>query len=531
MDARTRTERWLLLDGTEDDPFGLLDAFLAEHGFGVWNEPFVPAADGLVADLHIGYRLAASLPGVTVPQPPDPCPLPALACHVRPAEGDRRGVPGRFAVGPFDRTWTEAEHRRAVCAVREAIARGDVYQANVVQHLQAPFSGDPAAVAGALSALGAEHQAAMHGDGWSIVSATPELFLRRRGDVVETMPIKGTRPAASTERIADSPKDRAEHVMIVDLERNDLARVCVPHSVHVPEYLVERPMAGVRHLVSRVQGRLSLAVGLAELLRATFPGGSVTGAPKVSAVNHIARLEPVGRGASMGALGRVYPKADWAPRVFRAKTTFESIARDLVEGYFHGVSRLPDRQRDQLFSDGFQRDLQGYRAIDVMRAHAKEAPTDDPLSLIQYLDFKTWLPGDILTKVDRASMAHSLEVRVPLLDHEFCEYAATLPPSLKLRGGEGKYILKKALEPHLPHDIMYRSKKGFSIPLAAWLRGPLRDAVKEAVLGKRLEETGIFNRRYLEQLVSQHHAGSADHSVALWSLMMFDAFLRVSAGA
>src|SRR4029078_1210990 len=150
----------------------------------------------------------------------------------------------------------------------------------------------------------------MHGDGWSIVSATPELFLRRRGDVVETMPIKGTRPANAPKRIADNPKDRAKHVMIGDLDRNDLARVCVPHSVHVPEYLVERPMAGVRHLVSRVQGRLSLAVGLAELLRATFPGGSVTGAPKVSAINHIARLEPVGRGASMGALGGVYPNGD-----------------------------------------------------------------------------------------------------------------------------------------------------------------------------------------------------------------------------
>jgi asparagine synthase (glutamine-hydrolysing) len=128
-------------------------------------------------------------------------------------------------------------------------------------------------------------------------------------------------------------------------------------------------------------------------------------------------------------------------------------------------------------------------------------------------------------------MAHSLEVRVPLLDHEFCEYAATLPPSLKLRGGEGKYILKKSLEPHLPHDIMYRAKKGFSIPLAAWLRGPLREAVREAVLGARLVDTGIFNRRYLEKLVAEHHAGTADHSVALWSLMMFDAFLRVSAGA
>ena len=143
-----------------------------------------------------------------------------------------------------------------------------------------------------------------------MASATPELFLRRRGDVVETMPIKGTRPAGDPERIADNPKDRAEHVMIVDLERNDLGRVCVPHSVHVPDFLIERPMAGVRHLVSRVQGRLALGVGLAELLRATFPGGSVTGAPKVSAINHIARLEPVGRGASMGALGRVYPNGD-----------------------------------------------------------------------------------------------------------------------------------------------------------------------------------------------------------------------------
>ncbi|WP_296951522.1 XrtA/PEP-CTERM system amidotransferase [uncultured Massilia sp.] len=229
-----------------------------------------------------------------------------------------------------------------------------------------------------------------------------------------------------------------------------------------------------------------------------------------------------------GTLGSLYPKADWAPRMFRAKTTFEALARDLVEGYFHGVSRLPDRQREQLFSESFRSRLQGYRAIEVMRGHAAQAPTDDPLALIQYLDFKTWLPGDILTKVDRASMAHSLEVRVPLLDHTFCEYAATLPNDLKLHGGEGKYILKKALEPHLPNDIMYRAKKGFSIPLAAWLRGPLRQAVRDAVLGERLLDTGIFERRTLERLVEQHQAGSADHSVALWSLMMFEAFLRVS---
>ena len=229
-----------------------------------------------------------------------------------------------------------------------------------------------------------------------------------------------------------------------------------------------------------------------------------------------------------GTLGSLYPKADWAPRMFRAKTTFEALARDLVEGYFHGVSRLTDRQRDQLFSQGFRDDLQGYRAIDVMREHAARAPTDDPLSLIQYLDFKTWLPGDILTKVDRASMAHSLEVRVPLLDHTFCEYAATLPNDLKLRGGEGKYVLKKALEPHLPHDIMYRSKKGFSIPLAAWLRGPLREKLRAAALSPLLLDTGMFNEKFLREMVDQHIAGSKDYSAPLWSVLMFETFLRVS---
>ena len=310
MTATALADQWLVLDRTDGDPFGRLEEFLGAHGFGVWSEPFVPAADGLVADLYLGYELASSLAGVTEQMPPAPCPLPALACHVRSASGGREAVAGRCSVGRFAPTWSDAEHAAAVSAVREAIARGDVYQANVVSHHRAPFQGDPRGAEAALAPLGADHAMAIYGDGWSVVSASPELFLRRRGDVVETMPIKGTRRADDPERIADNPKDRAEHVMIVDLERNDLARICVPHSVHVPDFLVERPMAGVRHLVSRVQGRLALGVGLADMLRATFPGGSVTGAPKVSAINHIARLEPVGRGASMGALGRAYPNGD-----------------------------------------------------------------------------------------------------------------------------------------------------------------------------------------------------------------------------
>ncbi|HWJ95118.1 MAG TPA: asparagine synthase-related protein, partial [Telluria sp.] len=195
-------------------------------------------------------------------------------------------------------------------------------------------------------------------------------------------------------------------------------------------------------------------------------------------------------------------------------------------GYFHGVSMLNDRVRNQLFSNRFRSELQGYSAIEVMRHHARNAPTDDPLSLIQYIDMKTYLPGDILTKVDRASMAHSLEVRVPLLDHEFVEWVSGLPPSSKLRNGEGKYLFKKALQPYLGDDILYRKKMGFSIPLAAWLRGPLLEKMRAAVLNPSLLDTGIFNEHTLRQMVDEHAAATRDHSTALWQVLMFDAFLR-----
>ncbi|WP_394788244.1 XrtA/PEP-CTERM system amidotransferase [Rhodoferax sp.] len=225
-------------------------------------------------------------------------------------------------------------------------------------------------------------------------------------------------------------------------------------------------------------------------------------------------------------LGRMYPKADWAPRMFRAKTTFEGLSRNSVEAYFHSVSILRDPMREQLFSGRFKTELAGYNAQEVFNYHAARAKTDDPLALIQYLDLKTYLVGDINTKVDRASMAHSLEVREPLMDHELVEWLATLPSSLKVRGQEGKYLLKKAMEPRLPHDILYRPKMGFSVPLARWFRGPLRQRVRDAVLGPRLAETGWFNRQYLEHLVEAHDSGARDYSAPLWTLLMFEAFLR-----
>ncbi|MCK0509224.1 XrtA/PEP-CTERM system amidotransferase [Aromatoleum anaerobium] len=236
---------------------------------------------------------------------------------------------------------------------------------------------------------------------------------------------------------------------------------------------------------------------------------------------------PLGvRRPMFGMLGRLYPKADWAPRVFRAKTTFQALARDSVQAYFHSVSILRDDMRRRLYSSGFKAQLGGYSALEVFRRHGAAAQTDDPLALVQYLDLKTYLVGDINTKVDRASMAHSLEVREPLMDHPLVEWLATLPSGLKVKGQEGKYLLKKAMEPLLPHDVLYRSKMGFSVPLARWFRGPLKQRVRDAMLGETLVGTGLFNPDYLRHLVDAHQAGVRDYSASLWSLLMFEAFLR-----
>ncbi len=227
-----------------------------------------------------------------------------------------------------------------------------------------------------------------------------------------------------------------------------------------------------------------------------------------------------------GVLGTIYPKADWAPRVFRAKSTFESMARDTLQGYMHSVSTLSNQMRSELFSEKLKRDLQGYHAIEVFRRYARQAPTDHPLSLVQYLDLKTYLVGDILTKVDRASMAHALEVRVPILDHLLVDWISGLPHDLKLRGKEGKYLFKKALQPLLPNDILYRQKMGFAVPLGSWFRGPLREKVRVNLLSNDMLDSGLFNKRYLETLINQHQSGIRDYSSSIWTLLMFHSFLK-----
>jgi asparagine synthase (glutamine-hydrolysing) len=238
------------------------------------------------------------------------------------------------------------------------------------------------------------------------------------------------------------------------------------------------------------------------------------------------RLPSFVRRAVFGLGGALYPKMDWAPRYLRAKSTLQAIAKDSIDAYLHSVSILPNDLHGALFSDAFRRQLHGYTAKQVFDRHVASCDTDDALSLIQYLDVKTYLPGDILVKVDRASMAHGLEVRVPILDADFAGWASSLPSSLKLRGGEGKYIFKKALEGRVDREILYRAKMGFAVPLAAWFRGPLRAAVEERLTQGPVPDSGMFDNDRVRSVVEQHMQGTRDYSAPIWALLVFANFLR-----
>ena len=218
-------------------------------------------------------------------------------------------APAPTAPIPID-SWTssldENGFSKGVRSIREAIRNGDVYQVNLCRRLSAPLPAgfDVLGLAAALAeANPAPHAAAVRIEsaGLALASASPELFLRRRGDMVETRPIKGT--AGPEGRFLT--KDRAENVMIVDLMRNDLGRVCRYGTVEVPDLCRVERHPGLSHLVSTVRGRLRAGVGWADLLTATFPPGSVTGAPKLAALDVIRRLEPVPRGVYCGAVGWV----------------------------------------------------------------------------------------------------------------------------------------------------------------------------------------------------------------------------------
>src|SRR2546425_2805211 len=213
---------------------------------------------------------------------------------------------------------------------------------------------------------------------------------------------------------------------------------------------------------------------------------------------------------------------DWAPRFVRAKTTFQSLAFDPIEGYFETMSTFRSYEKSSILSADLNHRLGGYDSSDVFREYYDTADTDDPLSRIQYVDVKTYLSDDILTKVDRASMANSLEVRCPLLDHKLMELAASMPSTLKLKGTAGKYIFKKVMEKHLPHDIIYRNKMGFSIPLAKWFRNGIRDFAHAYIVER---QDPYLSTPFVKKIWNQHQSGHRDRSTQLWNVLMFRLFL------
>ena len=224
------------------------------------------------------------------------------------------------------------------------------------------------------------------------------------------------------------------------------------------------------------------------------------------------------RKSVFGPLGDWYPKLGWAPRVFRAKSTLQSLARSTIEGYFFSSPTCPPGMKSKLFSSDVLGTLAGYESFEVLKHYWDKADTTDPLSRLQYVDMKTYLVDDILVKVDRASMANSLEVRCPLLDHKLMELIAQMPSNLKLHNGRGKYIFKKALQPVLPASVLNRTKKGFAVPVAEWFRGALKDFAHDALFSRHED---VLNQSFLKGCWSQHQRGNRDWSALLWCVLMF----------
>ena len=340
-----------------DQPAQVL-AFL--EGLGL-ADPLAHGRGDLAVGLLIGARGCAELAGVPLPRPSPVAGVPeCVAVAFRRSSG---GPPllGGASVGGWAASWTDDEHAAAVRAVREAIARGEVYQANVVGHRSAPFTGDPRALGAAVASLpGARYGGVVAGEGWLVASASPEQLVRVTGDRITTVPIKGT--ASERDVLQASAKDRAEHVMIVDLERNDLARVTRPGSVVVEDLYALSEWSGLWHASSVVSGQLVDGARPADVLAALLPGGSVTGAPKHAACSLLGSLEPVGRGPAMGAFGFLWPGG------LDLGLTIRTVA--LSEGRVHlwaggGITWGSDP------------------ATEVAEAHAKAAPVQRALAQVR----------------------------------------------------------------------------------------------------------------------------------------------------
>ncbi|MBN9590194.1 MAG: asparagine synthase (glutamine-hydrolyzing) [Alphaproteobacteria bacterium 64-11] len=234
---------------------------------------------------------------------------------------------------------------------------------------------------------------------------------------------------------------------------------------------------------------------------------------------------------ALAAVAGRYPQPAWLPRPLRARATLTEWSLDPADAYVRMVSALPREVRAALLTPAFRESLDGYDSAAVVRDHFNVDAPLDPLQRAQYADVMTYLPGDILVKVDRASMANSLELRAPMLDQDFFAWAFAQTPQAKIAGVEGKAILKQAMEPYLPRDLLYRPKQGFTVPLAHWFRHALRDDILALAESPWLRESGMVETGRVAAMARAHVRGAQDHSKALWLVWSFDAFLRYHAPA
>lgn len=231
-----------------------------------------------------------------------------------------------------------------------------------------------------------------------------------------------------------------------------------------------------------------------------------------------ARIGGVGRNLARG-LGSLYPKLDWAPRWLRGKTFLTNLGSDPAQAYWRSVTRMGRAEALALLHPDLVQRLGSHDPFDAFEDHYRRPQQEDALYRAQYADIHTYLPDQILAKVDRASMAVSLEVRVPLLDHRFVERFAHLPTSEKISGGRGKHALRRAMRSRVPSEVLDGTKRGFDTPLRAWLRGPLASAA-EAALESLPEDW--FRRSELRRIFREHQGGARDHGHLLWSLLVLE---------
>lgn len=239
----------------------------------------------------------------------------------------------------------------------------------------------------------------------------------------------------------------------------------------------------------------------------------------------VRRHIPAGlRHGVLGALARAYPKMDRAPQWLRAKHTLTELSLDSALGYYTMVCRMDAARRQALLSPALRARLEGHDPAARFSRLMAECDPDEPLLQAQYTDLHTYLPGDILTKVDRASMAASLEVRPPLLDHNLVAWGMALPAALKLRGTTGKAILRDALAPLLPPDVLTRPKQGFAAPMGTALRARMPE-LRARLRSAAMMDSGLLDEAGLMRLADEHETGRFDHGTALWQLLVLEGFL------